>query len=86
MNLLELYNLYQVKIHNFGNLQFWLYLILNLNSFDFYADKDFKNKSTKAYPIVFYCNGKCEVLDGKHRIGMQKEAGNKNMLMFVGYC
>lgn len=64
----------------------WKLENVELNNFDFYADKDFKNKSQKAYPIVFYCDGKYEVLDGKHRIGMQKEAGNKNMLMFVGYC
>jgi hypothetical protein len=63
----------------------WKLEYVNLNNFDWIADKDFKNKSIKFHPIVLKQNNKYEVLDGKHRIGMLKNMNVEKMLMWVGY-
>lgn len=38
----------------------------------------------KAYPIVLETDGKYDVLDGKHRIGMYKTLNIDKVLMWVG--
>ena len=64
--------------------EFWKLEYVDLNNFEWIADKTFKNKSIKAYPIVLKIDNYYDVLDGKHRIGMYKEMGIEKMLMWVG--
>jgi hypothetical protein len=63
----------------------WILKMISLDSFDWYADSNYKNKSIKAYPIILEVgDNEYEVLDGKHRIGMYKDMNIKEMLMWVG--
>jgi len=64
--------------------ELWELKHVKLSNFNWVADSVFNNKSLNAYPIVLDYDGRYEVLDGKHRIGMYKNMGLDKVLMWVG--
>jgi hypothetical protein len=67
----------------------WILTEINLDNFDWIADPLYQRKDdSNLYPIVLKLYGnKFDVLDGKHRIGMEKANGKKTMKVWLGdFC
>ena len=62
----------------------WVLTEISLDSFPWIADPKYKNVSKNFPPIVLKVDGKCQVLDGKHRIGMAKAIGLKSIKVYLG--
>jgi hypothetical protein len=62
----------------------WELTWLPLSLFSWIADSTYSNKSLEFPPIVFLSDGKYEVLDGKHRIGMAKDRGDQQIKVYLG--
>jgi hypothetical protein len=67
-----------------GYVDEWRLTKIPLDSFNWSADPGYRNKSKNFPPIVIFVDGEYEVLDGKHRIGMAKELGQKTMWVYLG--
>lgn len=62
----------------------WILTEIPLDSFSWLVDPKYKNLSKNIPPVVLKYDGQYEVLDGKHRIGMAKELGQKTMKVYLG--
>jgi hypothetical protein len=48
------------------------------------ADSSYKNKSKDFPPIVSFDEDEYEIFDGKHRIGMANDRGEKTIQVYLG--
>ena len=63
----------------------WELVKLPLTLFDWVVSSDYHNESSQFPPIVLLTeNMEYEVLDGKHRIGMANDRGDKQIEVYLG--